>query len=218
MKRHLPSDSVWVAAGILIASSMAFAKSPSPDSGRPSAASAAVERNGRSKSQKSRPSQSLDAIDVVGHLALAGEPVTRFVCTTHCSSDYIYAEHGAGQDITLIDVTNAEHPSVVGEVPVASGGGGEDLVSAAGTAALVSTEQSIPGVASKSQTLRIMDLSDPQHPKIAREIDGVTAIGRDENRGLVFLANCAGIWILHERLAEDPEVEAEYTRYVLYDP
>ena len=50
-----------------------------------------------------------------------------------------------------------------------------------------------------------MDFSDPQHPKVAREFAGVTAITTDD--GLIFLANADGIWILHQTLAEDPEVE-----------
>jgi hypothetical protein len=67
------------------------------------------------------------------------------------------------------------------------------------------------------QTLTIMDLSDPQHPKVAREFTGVTAIGKDDKRGLVFIANGEGVWILQQHFADDPQVEEEYTRQVLYD-
>ena len=61
-----------------------------------------------------------------------------------------------------------------------------------------------------------MDFSDPGTPKVAREFTGVTAMSRDDRRGLIFVANAEGIWILRQRLAEDPEVEKAYAKYVLY--
>jgi hypothetical protein len=50
-----------------------------------------------------------------------------------------------------------------------------------------------------------------------REFSGVTAIGRDDSRALIFLADGAGVWILQEVPAEDPAVEAAYSNYVLYN-
>ena len=41
-----------------------------------------------------------------------------------------------------------------------------------------------------------MDFSDPQHPKVAREFTGVTAMSRDDRRGLIFLTNDQGLSIL----------------------
>jgi hypothetical protein len=187
------------------------------DLGRPSKNSAAVATNARNKELESLQSRPMDAIEVVGHIALAGAPVTHFVCTEHYNSDYLYAERGAGKDITLIDVTKTEQPSVLANVPDAPDGSSESLVAVAGTAALVSTEQGTPAAATTPQTLRIMDFSDPQHPKVAREFTGVTAIGRYEKRGLVFVADSAGIWILRQHLAQDPKVEEEYSRTVLYN-
>ena len=42
-------------------------------------------------------------------------------------------------------------------------------------------------------------------------------MSRDERRGLIYVADGEGIWILHQSYAEDPEVEKEYTKHVLYD-
>jgi hypothetical protein len=170
----------------------------------------------RNKRPKPAPSEPTDEITVVGHIPPSSRPITRFTSTEHYSSYYLYAEHDAGKDITLIDVTRAAQPAVLADVPYAPDGGSERLVSVAGTAALVSTQQDNLAAARPPQTLRIMDFSDPQHPKIAREFTGVTAIGGDDQRGLVFVANSEGIWILQRHLAMDPKVEEEYARYVLY--
>jgi len=170
----------------------------------------------RNKNHKAAPTQPLDEIEVVGHVALTSKTVTNFICTQHYSSYYLYAEHDAGANITLIDVTKTAQPSILADVPYAPDGAAESLVAVAGTAALVSAGQADPPAA-MPQTLRIMDFSDPQHPKVAREFTGVTAIGRDDKRGLVFVANKDGLWILQQHFAVDPRVEEEYSRTVLYN-
>jgi len=62
-----------------------------------------------------------------------------------------------------------------------------------------------------------MSFANFEYPKVVREFSGVTAIGRDDPRGSIYLADAAGVWILQERPAEDPAVEAAYANYVLYN-
>jgi hypothetical protein len=107
---------------------------------------------------------------------------------------------------------------VLGNVTYPGGAGAANLTAVAGTAALVAGESSPQAAANAPQTMRIMDFSDPNHPKVAREFPGVTAVSKDERRGLIFIANAEGIWILRQRLAEDPDVEKTYADYVLYGP
>jgi hypothetical protein len=151
---------------------------------------------------------------VVAHIALSTGPVLRLLTTEHYSSYYLYAEHGAGAPVTLIDTTKANHPAVLAEVAYPSTGS-DSLVVVSGTAALVSNSGAPQAAA--PQTIRILDFSDPRNPKVAREFNGVTAINRDDRRGLIFLANPEGVWILHQSRAEDPEVEKAYAHHVLYD-
>ena len=171
----------------------------------------------KDKKVKTPPTPPKDEIEVVGHIPLVGGPVTRFSSTQHYSSYYLYAEHGAGTNVTLIDVTKVGQPSVLADVAYAPDGGSQSLLAVAGTAALVNSEAGTPaGPVAAPQTLKIMDFSDPQHPKVAREFAGVTAIGRNDPRGLIFVANGDGIWILKQHLAEDPEMEKAYANYVMY--
>jgi hypothetical protein len=161
------------------------------------------------------PPAPVDEIQVVGHVPLVGGPVTRFQSTKHYSSYYLYAEHDAGKSVTLIDVTKVGQPAVLTDVSYSAGSGSEGLLAVAGTAALVDSEPATPtGSAIAPQTLKIMDFSDPAHPKVAREFTGVTAVGRNDPRGLIFVANADGIWILQQHLAEDPEREKAYDEYV----
>lgn len=172
----------------------------------------------KNKKPKSTPKDPQDEITVVGHVPITGGPVRRFLPTQHYSSFYLYAEHDPGKGVTLVDVTKTAQPTVVADIAYPTGEA--SLFAATGTAALIADEE---GTASKPtptpapQTIRIFDLSDPLHPKIAREFTGVTAISRDDRRGLIFIANGDGIWILHQNFAIDPEVEKEYERYIMYN-
>jgi hypothetical protein len=171
----------------------------------------------KNKKVKTPPKEPQDEIEVVGHIPLTNGPVRRFVSTQHYSSYYLYVEYAASKSATLIDVTKAARPMVLADVSFPSNGGDTSLFSVAGTAALVTEESGSAAPASALQTIRIMDFSDPLHPKVAREFTGVTALSRDERRGLIFVANSEGAWILHQSFAEDPEVERAYAHHVLYD-
>jgi hypothetical protein len=153
---------------------------------------------------------SQDQIAIEAHIALTDGPVTRFVATKHCDRSYVYAERGPGQPVTLIDVTNPGHPQVLSNtnLPAASGG----LLAVAGTAAL--TGDAPVEKTATAQTIRVMDFSDPAHPKVTKEFDGVTAIEKTGN--VILLANGEGIWVLSQRLAEDPAVEKRYANKVIY--
>ena len=156
-----------------------------------------------------------DEIQVIGHVAVADGPVRRFLLTNHYSSAYLYAERDTGKSVTLIDVTKASQPTVIADLADSAGAAG-NLTMVAGTAALAS---SVPAASQPAvQTIRIMDFSDPRNPKVAREFTGVTAVTRDDHRGLVFIAASDGIWILEQHLATDPQVVKAYDDYIRYGP
>jgi hypothetical protein len=169
---------------------------------------------------KVKPPVPKDEIQVIGHVPVSDGPIIRFLPTQHYSSYYLYAEHASGKNATLIDITAAAHPAVLAEVAYPSEGGANSLSVVAGTAALLEsgtvTQQPSASLPSP-QIIRIMDFSDPKSPKVAREFTGVTAMLRDSPRGLIFVANSEGVWILQQHLADDPERLKEYDKYVLYD-
>jgi hypothetical protein len=171
----------------------------------------------KNKKVKAAPKEPQDEITVVGHIPLTNGPVVRFLTTQHYSSYYLYAEHAGGNNVTLVDVTKVQSPSVLSDVSYPSSGRSDSLFAVTGTAALVAGGSAAPAPVADSQVIRIMDFSDPLHPKVAREFTGVTAISRDERRGLIFVANPDGIWVLLQRLAEDPQIQIDYAHYVMYN-
>ncbi len=170
----------------------------------------------KDRKTKDAPSPPHDTIEVVSHVALTGASITRFMDTKHYSSDYLYAVHGQDGGITLLDVTDVGKPSILADMPSSSGAGSENLLVVTGTAALVNAQPNVSIPAAASQTVKIMDFSDPKNPVVAREFVGVTAVGRNDARGLIFLANAEGVWILRQHFALDPAVEKAYEDYVNY--
>ncbi len=159
---------------------------------------------------KDKPAPEKDSFDVVGHVALAGGAVNRLVPTKHFSSSYLYAEQSGG-NVAVIDVSDSAHPRMISSV-----NGTGSLVTATGDVALVTSEAQPPATAT-AQTISIVDFSDKSNPKVTRQFAGVTSMGSDDPRGLVFLVNSEGLWILHRNQAMDPEVMARYAHDVVYN-
>jgi hypothetical protein len=162
--------------------------------------------------QSSRAAQQ-DQIEVTAHIAVSQQPVTGFVFTQHQNQQYVYAERGSAAAPILLDITRPDEPKVV-SMPVSTGNATpENLVAVAGTA-VIASESAPQEKRTGPQTIRIIDYSDPVHPKVTRQFDGVTAI--ETHNGLILLANPEGIWILSEKLAADPRDEERYARKVIY--
>jgi hypothetical protein len=155
-----------------------------------------------------------DRIDIMANLAVTGGPVTRITMTQHYSRSYLYVEH-ASRSLTLVDVTDARHPSIVANMDLPSTESGL-VMAAAGDAALVSSEVS-SAAAPATKTMSIVSFADPTHPQTVKQFVNVTSTASDERRGLIFLANGDGLWILHRNPAEDPEVQQRYAHEVLYN-
>ena len=171
---------------------------------------------------KARPAEMpQDQIDVLANLPVSGGPVTRFVMTKHYSRSYLYLEHSS-HIVTLVDVTDASHPALLADVDM--GGASGTLLTAAGDAALISSDGSAP-VASAAQaaapaaekTMTIVSFADKSHPQTIKQFRKVTCTALDDHRGLVFVANDEGLWILHRNPAEDPELQERYAHEVVYN-
>lgn len=165
------------------------------------------------KAQRGKPNAAQDGIEVVAHLPLTSGPVTHFVHTKHHRRDYLYAESAGGRSVTLLDVTDVSRPAILSmEDP---SWGNANLVTAAGTAALVAEGSAKTPEVLTGKTFRIVSFADPQHPAVKQEFPNVSAFGRDDSRGLIFLANPQGVWILREELASDPQFEREWEHTAL---
>jgi hypothetical protein len=160
----------------------------------------------KNKHPAKQPPAQQDEIAVLAHLPLTAGPITRFLTTQHYRREYLYAENESSKAVTLLDITTVQRPAVLAEMTFPSGMP-ENLVAVTGNVALVSNTASLAASSMTPQSFRILNFADPLHPTVQQEFTGVTALSRDDRRGLIFLANPEGIWILQQRLALSPEDE-----------
>jgi hypothetical protein len=155
-----------------------------------------------------------DRIDILANLAIEGGPVARFTVTRHYSRSYLYLEH-TSHSLTLVDITDPNHPSLVSKLNLPANEAGP-ILAAAGDAALVSAAP-VAADAPRTTTMSIVSFADHGNPRTLKQFNRVTCSALDNPRGLIFIANDDGLWILHRNPAEDPEVQERYAHDVLYN-
>jgi hypothetical protein len=153
---------------------------------------------------------STEQIKIVGHLDLQGIHVKHIFMQRSGDKCYLYLLRPTKNAFAIVDVTSPEKPVLVDRAALqASPGGSVDLPEAGSVLAIaltpdqssVTTTGSSP-VSLPTESVRLLDLTDPKHPKALKTFNGVTSINADSGRKLIFIANSDGLWIVshnHER-------------------
>jgi hypothetical protein len=112
---------------------------------------------------------------------------------------YLYVQQASRQGYMIVDVSKPERPSLLKRSAQSSQiAGSMQIVSP--DVAITETPEKKPDAISSSnhptQTVRVLDLSDPRNPKTLQEFTGVTSILPDGFHGLIYLTNNEGLWVL----------------------
>jgi hypothetical protein len=122
--------------------------------------------------------------------------------------DYLYVRQPSRSGFTVIDVTKPTKPRVVSHVSQ-----GTLTLLNSGLALSETPEKSTNGKVSYSigdqhtgfgasnapESVRVLNISDPVHPRTLETFDGVTSMVRDDARSLLYVANGEGIWIVSHK-------------------
>jgi hypothetical protein len=150
---------------------------------------------------------------VIAHLPLSGGARQMF-SEQEGSRQFLYVQQSPQQGVTVIDITKPELPKVVNRMPL------ENLTMVSfGLAISETPENSATGGASLGdgnaegtsgsgvlESVRVLDVSDPAHPRTVRDFDGVTSILQDSARSLLYVANGEGVWIVsHQQVLSSHE-------------
>jgi len=142
---------------------------------------------------------------IIGHVVLSGTPARQMLLQQEGRRAYLYVRQGSRQGYTVFDVSKPERPKVVSHVAqknltmVDSGLAISETPDSSVSSRPVATSGSSQGSSTTPELIRVLDISDPSHPRTVRTFDGVTSIVRDDHRGLTYVANGDGIWILSHR-------------------
>lgn len=153
---------------------------------------------------------SRNRVRVVGHLALAGMRIDQMFLQPLGERSYLYLHRSNEQAFALVDVTRADKPVLLEREALKERPGarvemvkseavlavsvspeGRGTGNGTGQPAVAAAEETLP-----SQTVRLIDLSDPRHPEAIQTFTGVTSMAQDDARRLLFLVNAEGLWVV----------------------
>lgn len=131
---------------------------------------------------------------VVAHIPLPGSAVRQIFYQEENGRRYLYLQQNV--HFTVVDVTDPDSPQIVDRVKP----GGKLTEVGAGLAIAVSSDQSGEGTV-PTQTVKLMDMSDPKNPRAAKTFTGVTSMYSEDGRHLIYLANSEGLWIVKHSMS-----------------
>lgn len=118
----------------------------------------------------------------------------------HDSRQYLYVQQASKQGFMVVDVSKPERPDLLKRSAESNQATAGNLDMVSPDVAIAEAPEKTPTTITQSsrptETVRVLDLSDPRNPKTLETFTKVTSILPDGNHGLVFLTNNDGLWIL----------------------
>ena len=137
---------------------------------------------------------------VIAHLPLPQATGNQMLLQKENGKNYLYVQQASKQGFMVVDVSNPEKPDLLKRTaaPNQATAGSLEMVSpdVAIAEAPEKTPSTLTSTNHPTETVRILDLSDPRNPKTLQEFNGVTSLLPDGNHGLIYLTNNEGLWVL----------------------
>jgi len=116
------------------------------------------------------------------------------------SKQYLYVQQAAKQGFMIVDVTKPEQPSLLKRTAESNQATTGNLQIMSPDVAIAEAPEKTPATLTSSphptETVRVLDLSDPRNPKTLETFTKVTSLLPDGHHGLIYLTNNDGLWIL----------------------
>jgi hypothetical protein len=144
---------------------------------------------------------------VIAHLPLSGG-IRQMFLQQEGKRQFLYVQQPPQQGVTVIDITKPERPKAVTQVLLKN-----LTMVGSGLAVSETPENSATGRTSHAtgiaegprgsdavlESVQVLDVSDPAHPRTVQDFDGVTSILQDSARNLIYVANGEGVWIVSQQ-------------------
>jgi hypothetical protein len=137
---------------------------------------------------------------VIAHLPLPQATGSQMLLQTENSKRYLYVQQSAKQGFMIVDVSKPEEPVLLKRTAESNQATTGNLQIVSPDVAIAEAPEKTPATLTSSnhptETVRVLDLSDPRNPKTLETFDKVTSLLPDSRHGLIYLANNEGLWIL----------------------
>ena len=137
---------------------------------------------------------------VIAHLPLPQATGNQMFLQKEGGKEYLYVQQASRLGYMVVDVSKPEKPNLLKRAAQSNQATSGNVQMVSPDVAIAETPEKKPNAISSSkhptETVRVLDLSDPRNPKTLQEFDEVTSILPDGNHGLIYLTNNEGLWIL----------------------
>ncbi len=137
---------------------------------------------------------------VIAHLPLPQATGSQMLLQKEKNKQYLYVQQAAKQGFMIVDVSKPEAPALLKRTAEANQAtsGNLEIVSpdVAIAEAPEKTSTTLTSSNHPTETVRVLDLSDPVNPKTLETFNKVTGLLPDGGHGLIYLTNNDGLWIL----------------------
>jgi len=137
---------------------------------------------------------------VIAHLPLPQATGNQMLLQRENGKQYLYVQQAAKQGFMVVDVTKAEKPSLLKRTAESNQATSGNLEMVSPDVAIAEAPEKTPTTLTSSnhptETVRVLDLSDPRNPKTLETFTKVTSLLPDGGHNLMYLTNNEGLWIL----------------------
>lgn len=142
---------------------------------------------------------------VIAHLPLEGSPASQMFLRVQDGAQYLYLGQASRGGLSVIDVTDPNQPSLARRVAWQDDAFSGELQMVGSSLALAEAPAiSCAEPASRTGTLKVLDLSDPENPRTILSFSEVTSTLVDDARNLVYITNTRGLWIVKHGPEQQP--------------
>jgi hypothetical protein len=137
---------------------------------------------------------------VIAHLPLPQATGSQMLLQREKGKQYLYVQQASKQGFMIVDVSKPEEPSLLKRTAEANQATAGNLYIVSHDVAIAEAPEKTPSTLTSSnhptETVRVLDLSDPINPKTLETFNKVTGLLPDGGHGLIYLTNNDGLWIL----------------------
>jgi hypothetical protein len=137
---------------------------------------------------------------VIAHLPLPQAAGNQMLLQKQDAKQYLYVQQAGKQGFMVVDVTKPEKPSLLKRTAESNQATSGNLEMVGPNIAIAEAPEKTPNTLTSSnhptETVRVLDLSDPRNPKTLETFNKVTSILPDGAHSLVYLTNNEGLWVL----------------------
>ncbi len=137
---------------------------------------------------------------VIAHLPLPQATGSEMMLQKEHGKQYLYVQQAAKAGYMVVDVSHPDAPALLKRAAGSNQATEGELKMVTPNVAIAEAPEKTPETLTSSkhltETVRVLDLSDPKNPRTLETFTNVTSTLADGRHGLLYVANDDGLWVL----------------------